>query len=562
MPIPAPHTTALAAGLALWVGILALAGPPPHGGDRASAFAQPDTLEQDTTDADQDTTEVDILNADEAQGLVSELDGPIQVLMGNVRLQQDTTLLNADLARQYETREEILFVGNVLIIDESDSLRADTVLYNRRTKIGEASGRVTLTDGDVVVEAPFARYFTEQKLALFDQGVTLIDSAATLTSRGGFYYTEEKRAEFFEDVQLQSEATYLQADSVTYFRETEVSRARGDVFVLRLGEDEEEDAPADSLVRTLLFGRRIFSDPQAGFRRVEGDALLVQLRTDTTEQRTDTLAIRAETLLSTDQDSLRRLIAIRRVRLWQRDLGSTADSMVYDRVTLRARAPADSMGRDTAGTALALPDSQTVEVVEEEARLFQRPRAWFEDTQVDGDTLRLTLREEALDSLFVRQNAFIALLDTVLIRIQQVKGQHAAGHFEDDSLRSLIVGPTAETVVFLEEEGQLGGAGQYSCDRIEFYFLGGGRQTFKCLRGIQGIQYDAGLVPDGLSLPGLVWAPEQRPRLEGLLDDPRIDRFPEARRLLARPDLQPTAPDTVQVPPDSAQATSAADTRP
>ncbi|MEX1056015.1 MAG: OstA-like protein, partial [Rhodothermales bacterium] len=126
----------------------------------------------------------------------------IRRLTGDVRLRQEETRLWARRAVQYLDRREILFTGDVLVVERGDTLRADTVLYNSRLKTGSARGRVRLSDGDVFVRAPSGLYFTREKRAQFTDGVTLIDSSAVLTSRGGEYWSDEKRAEFYGEVRL------------------------------------------------------------------------------------------------------------------------------------------------------------------------------------------------------------------------------------------------------------------------------------------------------------------------------------------------------------------------
>lgn len=192
----------------------------------------------------------------EAEDLIRDSETTRQ-LIGNVRVRQDSTRLFSDRGIEYfrpgEPSYAIAFVGRVLIVEQGDSLRADSVYYDRRTKVGRATGNVRLSDGEVEVLAPSGIYFVREKRARFTEGVLLRDSTATLTSRLGTYWSDDKRAELADSVRLHAEQSYLEADSLTYFRETEVSLARGDVFIERLG--GEDDAEADSSIRTLLFSQ-------------------------------------------------------------------------------------------------------------------------------------------------------------------------------------------------------------------------------------------------------------------------------------------------------------------
>lgn len=487
--------------------------------DDTTGAARPDTIRTREVQISADLFEGDVVDGER-----------IRRLVGNVELRQEDTRLWARRATQYIDRREILFTGNVLIVERGDTLRADTVLYNSRTKTGRARGAVRLSDGDVIVYAPSGLYFTREKRAQFTEGVTLIDSSATLRSREGQYWSDEKRAEFYHDVVLDEDRSHLEADSVTYLRETDISIARGHVFIERAGDADE----TDTSTRTLLFGDRAFNDEKASFSRIEGTPLLVQLQYDSTSADVDTLLIRATVLESSQNDSLRRLIALDSVRIWQRDLASAADSVVYDRLS-----PAE--------------DS-----VREEVRLYRGPVAWFEDNQVTGDTLRIKASGGSVDTLWVRNNAFVARLDSALQRIQQLKGRNLVATFESDSLRTLSVGPRAEAINFMgEENGETTGAVRMSADRIIFYFEKSEISRLSATRDIEGTQYSEELIPENFQLDGFRWTPELRPSRDNLLGDlaiPVIDSVETGRPLSNRVD--PEDIDAVDPPPDDPERTT------
>lgn len=449
------------------------------------------------------TTEVRevALEADSLAGGIE--DGQrVQRLFGNVRMRQDSTQIWSRRVIRYLDRDEILFTGDVLIVDEGDSLRADTVLYNKRLKTGRARGDVRLTDGEVTVRAPSALYYTEEKLSVFEEGVTLIDSTSTLRSEAGAYYSDEERAEFYRDVHLDEERTSLSADSITYFRDTEISIARGSVFIDRRGGEA-----VDSTTRTLLFGEWAYSDEPNGRSRTEGRPLLLQIRTDSTGTPADTLIIRARTLLTSQSDTLRRLTAIDSVRIWQRDYAAVADSAVFDRIDH------ESLNRD-------------------ELRLYGAPMAWFDLSQVSGDTLRVTTQDGTTDSLFVRQNTFVARLDSALGRVNQLKGHHLVGVMGPDPLRRFTVGPNVEMIHFQAEGGEPDGAVQASGDQGFFLFEGSELRDLSIAPGVQGTIYAEEIMPNPFQLEGYRWLPEAKPAKEDLLEGaplpPGLDVRPEA----------------------------------
>ena len=442
---------------------------------------------QDSTAADTSGQPVH-LEARTLTGTIVEGE-PVRRLTGDVRLRQGQTRLRADRAIQYTRRSQITFTGDVLIVERGDSLRADTVRYDSQDKVGRATGHVRLSDGDVVVHAPSGRYHTRQKEAYFNDGLRLIDSLTVITSRAGTYFSGAERAEFFGNVELEHTDARLLADSVTYYRERDVSDARGSVFIERWGDAADSTAQE----RTYLFGGRAHNNEQTGRSRIWEQPLLMHVRPDSNS--VDTLLIRASVLEVNRSDSLRRLTAVDSVRIWQNQFAAVADSAVHDRFTVSSDSSRD------------------------ETRLFRSPVAWFQTTQISGDSLRVKGRAGALDSLFVYQNAFAAQRDTALDRINQLRGKHIVGLFADSDLRQLNVGPLAESIYYLSNnDDRPGGAVEVSGDSIRFDFEDEKLRQIHVLAGVKGTHYPVSQLPSSLQLSGYRWIPDRRPTKEGLLE--------------------------------------------
>lgn len=325
--------------------------------------APPDTVQrQDVGPSEQEKA---LVSADSLSALVREGER-LQELFDNVSVKQDTTRLRSNFALRYLERDQLLFTGDVVIYERGDTLQADTVRYNKQTKVGYARGNVRLTDGEVVVRSRRATYYTEEKRSVFPDSVTLVDSNRVLRAQSGTYWSDERRADFQGRVRLTDPETYLESDSLTYFRDEDRSIAKGRVFIRReeteedttgrqrpdsLGGDSTRTAARDTTDRTYLFGDWIDNQEQRRYSRVEGNALLVRVRMDSTGAPADTFAVRAQELEVTRTDTHRRLVAVDSVRIWQADLAAVADSAVYDRIL--AAGP-----RDTAQAPAPPPDSE------------------------------------------------------------------------------------------------------------------------------------------------------------------------------------------------------------
>ena len=98
----------------------------------------------------------------------------IQELFEDVFVRQDTTRVRSEYARRYLERDEILFLNEVVLYEGGDTLRADSVRYNRATEVGYARGHVRLTNGDLTVRAERARYYSPDQRAVFPDSVVLV----------------------------------------------------------------------------------------------------------------------------------------------------------------------------------------------------------------------------------------------------------------------------------------------------------------------------------------------------------------------------------------------------
>lgn len=516
-------------------------------------------------DAEATAQQVFIQNVDRVEQRI-ENEERVRYLQGNVRLLQDSTYLQSDRAVQYLERDEIFFFDNVLIADRGDSLRADTVFYNRRSKVGEALGRVELSDGEVRVFAPTALHFTDEKRTDFMQGVTLVDSTSTLTSLAGTYFSEENRADFDGLVQLTADDTFLQADSIRFYREEEISHARGRVLIERFERDDgQEDTPADSLTRTYLLGDYAFNDDKQQRSRVEGRALVYQLRYE--DDQLDTLMLRADWLFTQEMEGHRRIIGQGEVRSWQADFAAVADSAVYDRYqpgyfpvpgdpppeadtlevlladasreAAHTRAPAATEADTTAApppgpedapaadapprplTPLSADRGDDAEEPLEEARLFQDPIGWFEESQMSADTIRVRSGGGApVDSIFGRGHVFLAQLDSTTQRIHQLRGRMLDGISTPDSMRAFDVWPNAEAIYHRHTEaGEPDGAIRVRADAGFFRFKGDELEYLHFAPSPEGQYWEEDLVPDPLELDGFLWLPALRPTQASLLNE-------------------------------------------
>lgn len=412
----------------------------------------------------------------------------VQYVDGNVRVILESTKVTADRAIRNATRRTITFMGKVVLVDDGDTLRTDSLHFEEELKIGYAVGNVQLSDGEVVAMAPMGTHYVEERRAVFPQGLLLEDSVSVLTAETGVYQIEDRVADLTGDVKMESENAELTSDSLIHYRDVAISLARGSVLYLTVsGEDS-----------TWIAGERVERNAKDSLSIVRGNPLLVHFERDSLS--VDTLIIGAGAFRIQESTEGSRLGAMRDVRVWKTSFAARADSVVYDR---------SENGQH------------------ESAWFYGQPLIWTGDIQLSGDTVGVVTTEGAIDSLFIRGNAFVAEEDSLTKRINQARGKGLVGTFRGDSVRVFRIGPNAEAIYFRNsKDGGFDEAVEASGDEIYMQFEGDSLRTVKFSTDVQGMLYpEEPTLPDTLMLDGLRWEPTLKPMRERLLSNPLVSKL-------------------------------------
>ncbi|MDW3649068.1 MAG: OstA-like protein [Bacteroidia bacterium] len=184
------------------------------------------------SDPPPDSTATDSLEDDRIKILNSDLlmfekvDGiPIQKLIGNVRIQQDSTFFYCDSAYHYETQNRLEAYDNVRIeMSDSVTLTGDRLIYFSDTKIAEVYDNITLTDQEAILTTDRMTYQRVEDFGFYEDGGELLNGTDTLTSKLGYYYPQTKDAFFRGDVVLMSPDYNLETDTLGYNTDTKVAK--------------------------------------------------------------------------------------------------------------------------------------------------------------------------------------------------------------------------------------------------------------------------------------------------------------------------------------------------
>ncbi len=221
-----------------------------------------------------------IENADSLIGKV--VDGQqAQELIGNVHFSQEQVRVSCDRAIQFKTSGNVQLSGNVIVQDDS-----------------------------LTMKFPRGMYFRLERRAVAYDSVQLDDGRLLLTARFGEYLIEPKRAFFKTEVEAKDKDSKLNSDSLIYFRGQERIIAMSRVTIMSY---------ADNIT---MRGHHFESWRKQQYSRMTEKPVLVQLDSSAASGAVDTLVVRS-IVMEAYRDSSRRLLATDSVEIVRADLAAT-----------------------------------------------------------------------------------------------------------------------------------------------------------------------------------------------------------------------------------------------
>ncbi|MFT6867055.1 MAG: lipopolysaccharide export system protein LptA [Cyclobacteriaceae bacterium] len=479
----------------------------------------------------------------------------VQKLTHHVVFKQENTTVYCDSSYFYKTTNVMEAFGHIKIVDDSTIITSDFLIYNGDTRIAKLRENVIYQNGEKKLYTNFLDYDLDNKIAHYFNNGRLVDATNTLKSKIGYFYSEEDYALFWKAVFLDAPDFDLEADTLRYNTETKVAYTFGPTTIIKKdstilhaqqGEfrteiDQSEFASGQIETKEYYMeGDDLFFDDISKFYKAIGHVILTSKEDSIIivgdegfynkelgiskiyggrpvmkkPINNDTLYLSADTLVAmeSDYDSLKRILAYHDVKLYKKGLTGIADSMAYFKN--------DSL-----------------------LMFFNDPVMWNAKSQSEGDTIVLTLKNEKLDKMFVKTNAFMTSEDT-LLNYNQIKGRNMISSFIDNKIDHLNVNGNGEMLYYSLEEGDsvLMGMNKIFCSHMRIEFEDNELVRFKVY-----VNPDANFIPpheltDEIQrLDGFKWRIAEKPSLFDVahyLDTTRTIEVPELLKYDSIPPVQ------------------------
>lgn len=447
--------------------------------------------------------------------------------IGNVIFTQNKTTIYCDSAHIFKKKNSLDAFGRVRITEgDSVTITGRKLEYDGNKKLAKLRGNVVFTKlSTATLYTDYLDYARPTNVAYYFNGGKLIDSANVLTSRKGYYNVNNNLASFKKNVKVVNPDYTMYSDSLQYnsrskliyfVAKTKVVNKDSSTFVYERGVyntatkvSDLKEGTADSEQYTLV-GDRYDLDAMSNVAKVRGNIVMTHKKEKIIiygqasdyyknsgltkiydrayvakiTDNDDTLFMRADTLVSVDNQDpkKRKLLAYHNVRIYKKDLQGIADSLEY---------------RSADSTIF----------------FYNNPVLWSQGNQLTADSIRMLIKNNTINKIYLIANAFVISTDT-LLNFNQIKGRRMTADIANSRISRVYVEGNGESIYFaLDDKTKLMmGMNKIICSNIMIRFREGRVSNLSFY-----VKPEANFVPphelkkEDLTLKGFEWKEKEKP---------------------------------------------------
>lgn len=450
----------------------------------------------------------------------------IRKLKNNVVFTQQGTRIYCDSSYFYPDENRMVAFGYVRIYDGEVTITADNLRYDGNERKSYLRDNVVYTSGTRTLYTDFLDYDLTTKVSNFFNKGKLVDENTVLTSEKGIFYSEQNYAIFRDDVLLVSPEYTLRSDTLRYNTVTKIAKTPGKTHIVtpsgvtvdaKGGEyltdrqitefDKGEVETRDYILRgdvmflnekekfytakgnvkmtaknqdVIIIGDEGQHYKNLGYSKIYGNPVMKKIL------ELDTFYLAADTLYAIESEIRedKRILAYHNVRVFKMDLQGKADSLAY-----------------------FLADSII--------QLYNDPILWTNSSQITSDSIKLLVKNNIVDKMYLNKNAFISSEDS-LKQYNQVKGRNMIAQFDANTISEITVSGNGESLYYIlnENDTLLVGLNKMLCSDMTMRFINNDLDNITFYKNPE-----AKLIPPheiqkkDTQLEGFTWRIEERPSL-------------------------------------------------
>ena len=457
----------------------------------------------------------------------SKSQGEMQKLIGHVKMRHDSAYFFCDSAYFYQRTNSFDAYQNVhIIVNDSVEIFSDLLNYDGNMRFAEFHDNVRLRDDSTTLYTEYLTYDRNLHLASYPDSATTVRGDKTLKSHYGYYRDRLKEFSFFENVEVYSPKYQMYTDTLFYNTDIEKMWFEGPTTIINkenvlegkhgyylVNEDHVylDKRPFMHNETQLMWSDSIFYDRNLGLAQAYSQVDMIDtsykvvMRGDYVEMWEnrgfsyatdsayaisydggDSLYIHGDTLFmyfDKQKEEAKKLIARRNVRFFKSDMQGKCDTLTY------------------------LMADSTI-------RMRVAPILWAEDSQMSGTDIDIKLKDNNVDWVLQKGNAFIISQDSIE-GFNQIKGRDIISRFKSGSIHRVNVdGDKAETIYWIrDDEGGTIGIDVSKSTTMVIEMKDNSVDKIKGFKDITETMYpEDDLKENDRYLPGFKWNDEARPK--------------------------------------------------
>lgn len=476
----------------------------------------------------------------------------LQILAGNVKLKQGTTLFYCDSCVINNYTKTFEAWGKVHINDaDTTNIYSNHLRYLTDKKLAYLDGAVRLTDGKGTLTTPDLEYDMTTNIGIYKNGGKVVNSKTVLTSKEGYYYGGLRDIYFKNKVVLKDPGYDIKTDSLLYNTQSGMVRFIAETFIkdssgrtietkdgfynLQTGKAEFGQRPIIKDKNLWATGDQMMNDDSTGVIQLRGNAIVIDSLNNTTilagdiyvsTKKNSFLATRKPLMIiKQDNDSIY-VTADTLFSARLSDLYGVKDSIIKDTVkgikVVKLNDNKDSTNRYFeayrnvrifSDSLQAVSDSLFYSFKDSVFRFYQDPVIWAKESQITGDTVLVFTKNKKADRIKVFENSFLVnRMDPEVYN--QIKSSRMDGYFKDGSIDSVRASGFAECIYYIQDEDSAySGINESKSDLLDIYFSNKALQKVVFRSAVTGTVWPIKQKsPSEMKLPNFRWLDSRRPK--------------------------------------------------
>ncbi|HBS87625.1 MAG: hypothetical protein A2W91_15285 [Bacteroidetes bacterium GWF2_38_335] len=443
------------------------------------------------------------------------------------RIVNNNNDLSSKIGYYYANDKLLFFKDSVVLINPKYTMYCDTLKYHTPSEIAYFFGPTEIFSDSGYIYCENGWYDTKKDISQFSQNAFLENKSQTLRGDSLYYDRGKGYGEAFRNVTLvdTTEKIILGGDYGIYFQSPEKSLFTGNAVFTHIMDKDSMYLHSDTL------RMHTFSDTVKNMRipliikdslnfkpwkidPVSKDTLLIKIDTvylqipdtvfvfsDTTALNDSIVRIPSDTIINftprTDYyqfvDSVMEFKLVRghyRCKLFKSDFQGKCDSLVYST-------------RDSV------------------MQLYHEPVLWSEKNQLTGKFIEMHTKNNELEKVYMREDAMI-IVDEDSSRYNQIKGKYMLAFVKDREITRINVDGNSRALYFIKDDGenpdstyddQLLGVNNVECSQMIIYMKEGEVDKIHFKPASDGKVTPLNYEPaEKLRLPGFIWLDQHRPK--------------------------------------------------